>query len=77
MTERREPPRLVLAWEALPAWRQGTIALPALALLTFVLNVGPFNQPLARSVLYGALEGGVLTALLLVATAGEKSKRRR
>ena len=68
--------RLVERWEALSPFVQGAIALPPLSLLLFVVNLGPFNQPLWRSVLYGIFEGAVVTALLLVATAGEKSKRR-
>ena len=51
------------------------VFLPLLVLL-FLVNVGPFNQPLGRAIFYGVFEGGVVTALLLVATANEKSKRR-
>ena len=72
-----EKPRRGLAerWEALTTATQAAIASPPLTLLLFVVNLGPFNQPLWRSVLYGILEGGVLTGLLLAATAGERAKR--
>ena len=67
--------RWLRRWEALEPWRQGAIAFPVLAVFTFLLNVGPFAQPLARSIFYGVFEGAVLTGLLLVATATERSKR--
>ncbi|HEX6548043.1 MAG TPA: hypothetical protein VF134_04805 [Candidatus Dormibacteraeota bacterium] len=71
---KREPLRE--RWEALSAWQQGLIAFPLLGVLTFLLNLGPFNQPLGRSIVYGVIEGGLLTALVLVATAQEKARRR-
>lgn len=67
--------RWLRRWEALEPWRQGAIAFPVLAVFTFLINIGPFGQPLGRSLFYGVFEGGVLTGLLLVATATEKSKR--
>jgi hypothetical protein len=63
-------------WESLSPFAQGAIALPPLSVLLFLVNLGPFNQPLWRSLLYGIFEGAVVTALLLVATASEKSKRK-
>jgi hypothetical protein len=44
--------------------------------LLFLANLGPFGQPLWRSVLYGIFEGGVVTGLLLVATRSERDRRR-
>jgi hypothetical protein len=41
----------------------------------FLVNVGPFNQPILRSIFYGLFEGGVLTGLMAVATATERGKR--
>jgi hypothetical protein len=67
--------RLLRRWEALEPWRQGAIAFPVFGVLTFLLNLGPFNQALWRSIVYGVIEGGILTGLLLVATRTEKSKR--
>ncbi len=63
-------------WEALSPFIQGAIALPPLSVLLFLVNLGAFHQPVWRSILYGIFEGGVVTALLLVATANEKAKRR-
>jgi hypothetical protein len=40
-----------------------------------LINLGPFNQPLGRSILYAIFEGGVLSGLLAVATAAERGKR--
>ena len=69
------PPRLVLWWEALDTWKQLALSFPVFAVLTFLLNVGPFNQPILRSVFYGVFEGGVLAGLLAVATRTERGRR--
>ena len=71
------PPKLVLWWEALQTWVQLVISFPIFAVLTFLLNIGLFNQPLLRSVLYGLFEGAVLSGLMAVATATERGRRRR
>ena len=73
--EPKAPPQLVLWWEALETWVQLAVSFPIFAVLTFLINVGPFNQPTGRSVLYGLFEGGVLTGLLAVATRTERGKR--
>ena len=70
-------PRLILWWESLETWHQLLISFPILAVLMLVINIGPFNQPLLRSIFYGLFEGGVLSGLLAVATATERGKRRR
>jgi hypothetical protein len=62
-------------WEALSPFVQGGIALPPSSVVLFFVNLGPFHQPVWRSVLYGIFEGGVVTMMLLIATATEKSKR--
>ena len=67
--------RLVRRWEALPVAIQAPVAFVPFLVVLFLLNVTVFNQPAWRSVLYGVIEGGVLTVLLLVATASERSKR--
>ena len=69
------PNALVRWWEGLTPLRQAAAAGPPLVVLLFLANLGPFNQPLWRSILYGILEGGVLTGLLLVATQSERKKR--
>lgn len=66
---------MVERWEALSRRTQALIAIPSLVVLLFLINLGPFNQPLLRSVIYGLLEGGVLGGLVLVVTAQEKAKR--
>jgi hypothetical protein len=71
------PPRFVLWWESLDAWIQLAISFPVFAVLTFLINIGPFNQPIPRSVLYGLFEGAVLSGLLAVATRTERNKRSR
>jgi hypothetical protein len=69
------PPRLVHWWEGLETWVQLAISFPIFAVLTFLINIGPFNQPIPRSVLYGLFEGAVLSALMAVATASERGRR--
>ncbi|HEY1420218.1 MAG TPA: hypothetical protein VGG90_05860 [Candidatus Dormibacteraeota bacterium] len=69
------PPVMVLWWERLETWMQLAISFPMLALLMLLINIGPFNQPLLRSIFYGLFEGGVLSGLLAVATATEKGRR--
>jgi hypothetical protein len=70
-------PGLLRRWEALTATTQIAIAFPPLGVILFLINLGPFHQPLWRSVLYGIIEGGILTGLLLVATVTERGKRRK
>ncbi len=62
-------------WEALDTWKQLALSFPVFAVLTFVLNIGPFNQPILRSIFYGVFEGGVLAGLLAVATRTERGRR--
>jgi len=75
VTEKR-PPAAVLWWESLETWKQLAISFPALTVFMLLLNLGPFGQPLWRSILYGIFEGGVLSGLLAVATAAERGKRK-
>lgn len=77
MKPNRTPPRALLWWEALDTWKQLAISFPVFAVFTFLLNVGPFYQPVGRSILYGLFEGGVLTGLLAVATRTEREGRKR
>lgn len=72
----RRPPAIVLWWENLDTWKQLAISFPVLALFMLLVNVGPFSQPLSRSVLYGIFEGGVLSGLLAAVTRSERDKRR-
>lgn len=67
--------RLILWWEALETWRQLLISYPIFAALTLFINIGPFNQPLLRSIFYGLFEGAVLSGMLAVATATERGRR--
>lgn len=59
----------------LDTWKQLALSFPVFAVLTFLLNIGPFNQPILRSVFYGVFEGGVLAGLLAVATRTERGRR--
>ena len=67
--------RLILWWEALETWRQLLISFPLFAVFTLLINIGPFNQPLLRSIFYGLFEGAVLSGMLAVATATERGRR--
>ena len=69
------PPRLVRWWEGLETWVQLAISFPIFGVLTFLANLGPFNQPLLRSIFYGVFEGGVLSGLMAVATRTERGRR--
>jgi hypothetical protein len=71
----KRPAPIVLWWEALETWKQLAISFPVLAVLMLLINIGPFGQPLVRSVIYAIFEGGVLSGLLAVATASERKKR--
>jgi hypothetical protein len=73
----KPPPRVVLWWESLETWVQLALSYPIFAILTFLLNIGPFNQPILRSVFYGLFEGGVLAGLLAIATRTERDKRKQ
>lgn len=70
------PPRLLAWWESLDVWKQLVLSFPPLAILTFLLNIGPFYQPVGRSIFYGVFEGGVLTGLLMIATRTERERRK-
>ncbi|MDQ2942249.1 MAG: hypothetical protein M3R21_01105 [Candidatus Dormibacteraeota bacterium] len=71
----KPPPRFVQWWERLATWKQLALSFPILAVLTFLINIGPFNQPVPRSALYGLFEGAVLSGLLAVATRTERGRR--
>ena len=75
-TEMGDPPRLILWWERLEAWQQLAISFPVFAALMLLINIGPFSQPVLRSIFYGLFEGALLSGLLAVATATERAKRR-
>jgi hypothetical protein len=76
MKQAPQPPsRLLLWWEALDTWKQLALSFPVFAVLTFLLNVGVFNQPILRSIFYGVFEGGVLAGLLAVAARTERNRR--
>ena len=75
MNGKHPPPAIVLWWEKLETWKQLAISFPVLAIFMLLVNVGPFNQPPWRSILYGIFEGGVLSGLLAVATRAERGKR--
>ena len=74
-TPKPPPPRIVLWWEGLEPWQQLAISFPVFAVLTFLLNVGPFNQAILRSAFYGLFEGAVLSGLLAIATRTERDRR--
>jgi hypothetical protein len=69
------PPRLLVWWEGLETWVQLAISFPIFAALTFLMNIGPFGQPVPRSILYGLFEGAVLSGLMAVATRTERGRR--
>ena len=72
----KNAPRLLLWWESLETWLQLVISFPIFAVLMLLINIGPFSQPLGRSIFYGLFEGAVLSGLGAVATATERGRRR-
>ena len=77
MSEHGQPPRLLLAWEALPPRSQVLIAFPVLTALLFALHVTLLNQPLGRGLGYGVFWGALATAAVVAATRNEAARRRR
>ncbi len=71
------PPRWLLAWEALPAHVQAAIAFPTLVVLLFLLHVTLFLQPVTRAILYGIFWAIPGTYLVVIATRTEAAKRAR
>jgi hypothetical protein len=71
----KPPPRFVQWWEGLDTWRQLALSFPIFAVFTFLINLGPFNQPILRSVFYGLFEGAVFSGLMAVATRTERGRR--
>jgi len=76
MGDPRQRLRVLLWWESLETWRQLAISFPIFAALMLLINIGPFSQPLLRSIFYGLFEGALLSGLLAVATATERGRRR-
>ena len=72
---RPPPSRLVAWWESRSVGVQIAICFPPFAVMLFVVNAAALNQPVLRSAFYGLFEGALLTGLMLVATAGERSRR--
>jgi hypothetical protein len=70
------PPKWVLWWESLESWQHLAFSFPVFAVLSFLINLGPFNQPILRSIFYGVFEGAVLSGLLAVATRTERGRPR-
>jgi hypothetical protein len=76
MGDPRQRSRVLLWWESLETWRQLAISFPIYAALMLLINIGPFSQPLLRSIFYGLFEGALLSGLTAVATATERGRRR-
>ena len=72
---KKVPPPFLRWWEELETWKQLAISFPVFAIFTFLINIGPFNQPVPRSILYGLFEGAVLSGLMAVVTRNERLKR--
>jgi hypothetical protein len=72
---KKSPPAMLRWWEALDTWKQLTVSFPVFAIVTFLINIGPFYQPVPRSIGYGLFEGAVLSGLLAVVTRHERANR--
>jgi hypothetical protein len=73
----RQPPRLLLRWEALPAQTQIMITFPVLVVVLFFVHIGPLKQPLARGAFYAVFWAILGTFAVVVATRTEAAKRKR
>jgi hypothetical protein len=69
--------RLVGPWERLSIPLQIVIAFPTLAVLLFLLHLGPFNQPPLRAAFYGVFWSILATPAVILATRNELQKRRQ
>ena len=68
--------RLVAPWERLSVPVQIGIAFPVLAVLLFLLHLGPLNQPPARALFYGVFWGLLASLAITLASQNEARKRR-
>ena len=64
-------------WEALDGRTQAVIAFPPMAVFWFLLNWGPFAQPLGSCLIYAVIEGGFFTWLLVYVTRMERERRQK
>ena len=64
-------------WEALDTRLQVYISFPVQAIFWFLLNWGPFAQPLGSCLIYAVIEGGFFTWLLVYVTRVEKQRRQK
>jgi len=66
---------LLRRWESLEGGVQAAIAYPPLAVVLFLIHLGPLHQPLVRAIPYGLFWAVPATAAIIVATAHERRKR--
>lgn len=62
-------------WESLEPRRQALIAFPVQWVFWFLLNLGPFAQPLVRTIIYAFIEAAFFTAALVYVTRVERERR--
>ena len=62
-------------WESLAPRSQALIAYPVQWVFWFLLNLGPFAQPLVRTIIYAFIEAAVFTAALVYVTRVERERR--
>lgn len=68
---------LVERWEALPARAHVAIMYPASVVILFLIHIAFFHRiTMLRSLMYAVFEAPFITALVVVATASEKARRR-
>ncbi|HJZ61422.1 MAG TPA: hypothetical protein VKD47_04600 [Miltoncostaeaceae bacterium] len=66
---------LVRRWEALPAQVQAAIVFPPAAVVLALLHLALFDLPVALVISYGIFWGGVVTALVVMASRAERARR--
>jgi hypothetical protein len=75
--ESNDAPRLLLAWEALPARSQVLVAFPLLFALLLILHLTILSQPLGRGLAYAVFWSALATGAVVAATRNEAAARRR
>jgi hypothetical protein len=72
---RKQPPRLLLRWEALSPGVQVAIVGPIMLVLLW--HVYLMNQPIWRGLGYAVFWGVLFTGVIVAASRSEKAKRER
>jgi len=68
-------PALVRRFEDLEGGKQGAIAMGFFTVVLFLVNLGPFHQPVLRAALYGLIEAIPFAVVVVIAASNERQRR--